>query len=99
MRPYLLKQRSGPTPYTQRDKNEAARKSIKALRKYSTVKVHVIPPTDVEETNGIPRIATAVTKKSAAGTTRDKSALKPQSNDQTNSTAMATAEMCDAAKI
>jgi hypothetical protein len=86
-------------PYTQRDKNQAARRFIEALTKYSNVKVHVMRPTDVEETYGIPRIATAVTKKSAAGANRDQSALNPQSKDQTKSTAMATAEMCDPAKI
>jgi hypothetical protein len=95
----LLKQRSGPTPYTQRDKNQEARRLIEVLTKYNNVKVHVMRPIDVEETYGIPRIDTAVTKKSAAGTNRDQSALNPQSNDQTKSTAMATAEMCDSAKI
>lgn len=86
-------------PYTQRDKSQAARRFIEALTKYSNVNVHVMRPTDVEEMSGIPRIATAVSRKSAAGTSKDQSPLSPQSNDQTKSTAMATAEICESAKM
>jgi len=85
-------------PYTHRAKSQATARFIKALKRYRSTKVHITGVCIAEE-YGIPGIATAVNKKSAAGTAIVHKALNMQSSDQSRSITMATAQMWESAKI
>jgi hypothetical protein len=76
----LLKLRSGPIPYTQQDRSQAAAKLIRALKRKNNVVVNIqrSAPVNVGEKYGMLRIATAVNKKLAARPSGLHRACNPQ---------------------